>query len=58
LNTILLGPITVSPQPVSITISIFFEFWQTWRIRFSENGKKSRMKFFVISRFFIRHFFK
>jgi hypothetical protein len=41
LNTILLGLITVSPKPVSITISIFFEFWQTWRICFSENEKKA-----------------
>jgi hypothetical protein len=41
LNIILLGPITVSPKPVSITIHIFFEFWQTWRICFAENEKKA-----------------
>jgi hypothetical protein len=52
-----LGPITVSPKPVSITISTFFEFWQTWRVCFSENEKKAGWIFFWLLGFF-RHFLK
>jgi hypothetical protein len=58
LNTILLGPITVSPKPVSITISIFFRILANLTNLFFRKWKKKQDEIFCDFYVSFCHFLK